>query len=103
MDDLIIFSSPIMCVLIGLILFLHVACAFLPSLFGKGSGYNDASSAVKISVWVMAILNAILHFVIMIYAFLNSAEPTEMLLVIMLSSAVAMTAIGIKEKNGNGK
>jgi hypothetical protein len=45
----------------------------------------------------------VFHFVLIGYAFIKDAKPEEMLLVVMISAAVGMSAIGIREKISNIK
>ena len=84
----------------GAILLLHVLGAIIPELAGRGPKFEEKSPAIRYTVWVIAIVNVLLHFVLIGYAFLKSASPEEMLMAIMLSSAVAMVSIGIREKIG---
>lgn len=98
MEGLVIFSSPVMCVILGVILLLHLASAILPLLCRGGS--FEASDAARAAVWIMSILNCVLHFVIIVYALLNEAAAKELFLAVMLSATVATVAIGIKERYG---
>ena len=103
MEDLVIFSSVPMCLVLGAIVLLHVLGTVIPEIFGKGESFKDKSPAVRFAVWVIAALNAVLHFVLIGYAFIKDAKPEEMLLVVMISAAVGMSAIGIREKISSGK
>ena len=96
MDELVIFSSVPMCAVIGLIMILHIAGSLVAE---RGMG----SIAVKLIVWPMIILDAAAHFTVIFWAFMQGAEPKELLLFLMISAAVAMTAIGLKEKISKGK
>ena len=98
MDNLVIFSSPAMCVVIALTAVLHIAAAFIPLIVGKGESFERIPSYGRVLVWVAAALNALLHILLIGYAFLKSAEPEEMLLVIMISASVAMASLGISGK-----
>ncbi|MBR2459633.1 MAG: hypothetical protein IKB34_00165 [Clostridia bacterium] len=101
MENLVIFSSAPMCVVMGAILLLHVVSTLLPELDPRGTHFKEKSRGIQMAIWAVAILNAVLHFVLIGYAFIKSASPEEMLMAIMLSSAVAMVSIGIREKIGN--
>ena len=97
MEDLVIFTSMPMCIAMGGIVLLHLLGTLIPEFMG-GEG------AVKgIVAWVVSILNAVLHFLVIGYAFIKGAKPEEMLLFVMISAAVAMTSIGIREKISKGK
>ena len=97
MEDLVIFTSVPMCIVMGGIILLHLLGTMIPEFM------KEEESLKRIVTWACSILNAVLHFVLIGYALYNKAEPQEMLLVVMLSSAVAMTAIGIREKISKGK
>lgn len=95
MDELVIFSSPLMCVIIGAIIVLHVVGALVSEL-------GLQKTLIKLSVWTSTVLNGVAHIAVLFHAFKNKAEPEELLLFLMISSAVAMTAIGLKEKVSRG-
>ena len=97
MEDLVIFTSLPMCIILGGIVLLHLLGTLIPEFIG------EKGTAKTIVTWVVSILNAVLHFILIGYAFIKGAKPEEMLLVIMISAAVAMTAIGIREKISRGK
>ena len=87
-----------MCLVMGAIVLLHLSGTLITALFPTGE-----LRLQMVVVWVISILNVALHFVLIGYAFIKHAEPEEMLLVIMISAAVAMTSIGIREKISKGK
>lgn len=97
MEDLVIFTSLPMCIIIGGIVLLHLLGTLIPELLGIDAQIKN------IVTWAVSILNAVLHFVLIGYAFIKGAKPEEMLLAVMISAAVAMTAIGIREKISKGK
>ena len=97
MEDLVIFTSVPMCIIMGGIILLHLLATLVPEFFA------DMGTVKNIAVWGISIVNVILHFVLIGYAFVKGAKPEEFLLVIMISSAVAMTSIGIREKISKGK
>jgi len=97
MEDLVLFTSLPMCIIMGGIVLLHLIGTLIPEL-ARGE-----KSLWQIFTWITAIVNAVLHFILIGYAFIKEAKPEEMLLVIMISSAVGMTAIGIREKISKGK
>ena len=97
MEDLVIFTSVPMCIVMGGIILLHLLGTMIPEFM------KEEESLKRIVTWVCSILNAALHFVLIGFAFIKGAKPEEMLLVIMISSAVGMSAIGIKEKISRGK
>ena len=103
MEDLVIFTSVPMCAVLGAIVFLHVIGTLIPELLGKGESFEEKSVAMRIAVWAITVVNAALHFVLIAYAFINEAKPEETLLVVMISAAVGMSAIGIREKISKGK
>ena len=103
MEDLVIFTSVPMCAILGAIVFLHVIGTMIPELFGKGERFEDKSVALRVAVWVITAINVLLHFVLIAYSFVKGAKPEEMLLVIMISAAVGMSAIGVREKISKGK
>ena len=96
MDNIVIFSSPIMCIVMGVIIAFHVIGTLVSEI-----GFRKP--AVRVAVWVIAVLNAAAHMAVLLHAFRNKAEAAEMLLFLMISSAVAMTAIGLREKVSRGK
>ena len=103
MEDLVIFTSVPMCVVLGAIVLLHVLGTMIPELLDKGERFEDKSSSTKAVVWGITALNVVLHFVLIAYSFIKGAKPEEMLLVIMISAAVGMSAIGVREKISKGK
>ena len=98
MEDLVIFTSLPMCIIMGAIVLLHLLATFVTVLIPKLD-----QKIQMIAVWAVSIINVALHFILIGYAFIKGAKPEEMLLVIMISAAVAMTAIGIREKISKGK
>ena len=98
MEDLVIFTSLPMCIILGGIVLLHLVGTLTTVLFPKGD-----QRIQMVAVWAVSILNAVLHFVLIGYSFIKGAKPEEMLLAIMISAAVAMCAIGIREKITKGK
>ena len=98
MEDLVIFTSLPMCIIMGGIILLHLLATMVTVLFSSVD-----SKVQSIAVWAISVINVALHFVLLGYAFINGAKPEELLLVIMVSSAVAMSSIGIREKITKGK
>ena len=103
MEDLVIFTSVPMCIVLGAIVFLHVIGTLIPELLGKGERFEDKTPAMRAIAWVITALNVAAHFVLIAYSFIKGAKPEEMLLVIMISAAVGMSAIGVREKISKGK
>lgn len=97
MNDLVIFSSPIMCVIGGAIIVFHIVGVLISELGLLRAPFD------RVAVWAITILNCVAHLAVFLYAFKNKAEAEELLLFLMISSAVAMTAIGLKEKVSRGK
>ena len=97
MEDLVIFTSLPMCFIIGGIVLLHLIGTLIPEFLVNGGKVKSIIS------WSVSIVNAILHFILIGYAFIKGTKPEEMLLAVMISAAVAMTAIGIREKISKGK
>ena len=97
MEDLVIFTSLPMCLILGGIVLLHLLGTLLPELL------KNEAQIKAIVIWAVSILNAVLHFVLIGYSFIKGAKPEEMLLAVMISAAVAMSAIGIREKISRGK
>lgn len=97
MEDMVIFTSVPMCIVMGGIILLHLLGTLIPEFL------KESEPLKRIVTWACSILNAVLHFVLIGFAFIKGAKPEEMLLVIMISSAVGMSAIGIKEKISRGK
>lgn len=83
--------------MLGGIILMHLFATLIPEFLGENV------LAKRITVWGLSILNAILHFVVIGYALIKGATPEELFLVVMISSAVAMSAIGIREKISRGK
>ena len=98
MEDLVIFTSLPMCIILGAIVLLHLLSTFVTVLLPQLE-----KKIQMIAVWGISIVNVALHFILIGYSFIKGAKPEEMLLVIMISAAVAMTAIGIREKISKGK
>lgn len=86
MKELVIFSSPLLCVLIAVTIVLHIANVIVR----KAMSGSDVL-AKKIMA-VVAILNMAVHVAIFVVCIVISASPQEMLFITMLSTAVAMAA-----------
>ena len=91
MNDLIIFSSPIMCVILGWILLLHAGAAAASLLLNGKRGE-------KITVYSISAVNLCLHAVIFTWSLIKGAGLDELLLVLTASCAVGIVSIGIVEK-----
>ena len=86
MKELVIFSSPLVSILIVITIVLHIA-GVLVRKFLNG---NDA--LVKKATVAVAIVNMAVHVAIFVVCIVISASPQEMLFITMLSTAVAMAA-----------
>jgi hypothetical protein len=86
MKELVIFSSPLLSILIVLTVVLHIAGVAIRKLITV----NDVV-AKKVGAAV-AIVNMAVHVAIFVVCIVISASPQEMLFITMLSTAVAMAA-----------
>lgn len=96
MDELVIFTSPLMCVMIGVILLLHIAAAVSGTLIKSKKGE-------RITVYTLSAVNLCLHAVVFVWGLVKSASPEELLLFLTASGAVGIVAMGISEKLINKK
>lgn len=86
MKELVIFSSPLLSILIVLTVVLHIAGVAIRKLItGNDVVAKKAGAAV-------AIVNMAVHVAIFVVCIVISASPQEMLFITMLSTAVAMAA-----------
>ena len=99
MDNLVIFSSPLMCGCIAAIVVLHILSAFIPPLIQRGKNYDATSKVTRLIVWLCSGINAILHLVVIAYAMTKhesgKTSPEELLLFVMISATVAMVSLSI--------
>ena len=86
MKELVIFSSPLLCILIVLTVVLHIANVVIRKMLAE-----DEVLSKKIMAAV-AIVNMAVHAAIFVVCIIISASPQEMLFITMLSTAVAMAA-----------
>jgi hypothetical protein len=89
MKELVIFSSPLLCVLIAVTIVLHIANVIVR----KAMSGSDVLA--KKIMKVVAIVNMAIHVAIFVVCIVISASPQEMLFITMLSTAVAMAATNV--------
>lgn len=89
MKELVIFSSPLISILIAVTVLLHIASVVLRKVMAGNESIRNIISSV------LAILNLVTHGVIFVICLYLKASPEEMLFITMLSSAVAITATNI--------
>ena len=86
MKELVIFSSPLLSILIVVTIVLHIVGVAIRKLItGDDVVAKKAGAAV-------AIANMAVHVAIFVVCIVISASPEEMLFITMLSTAVAMAA-----------
>ena len=86
MKELVIFSSPLLSILLVLTILLHIAGIVIRKLVTG----NDALA--KKACAAVAITNMAVHIAIFVICIVISASPQEMLFITMLNTAVAMAA-----------
>lgn len=86
--ELVIFKSPLMCVILGVILLLHVGAAVASLLLNGKKGERAA-------VYSVSALNLCLHGVMFVWSLVNGAPLDEILLVLAASCAVGIVSMGI--------
>lgn len=86
MKELVIFSSPLLCILLITTVLLHIANVLVRKIFA------DSEVMAKKIMTAVAIVNMAVHVAIFVICLVISASPEEMLFITMVSSAVALTA-----------
>lgn len=89
MKELVIFSSPLLCVLIAVTIVLHIANVIVRKVM------SGSDVLAKKIMTVVAIVNMAIHVAIFVVCIVISASPQEMLFITMLSTAVAMAATNV--------
>lgn len=90
MNDVVILKMPLLIVAISFIVVLHVASAIVSAL--------TENKITGVLVTVLAILNAAAHLFLVTYSLIKDVPTDQVLLLIMLSAAVGIVAMGITEK-----
>ncbi len=86
MKELVIFSSPLLCILMVLTIVLHIANVLVRKIFA------DSEVMAKKIMTAVAIANMAVHVAIFVLCVVIGASPEEMLFITMVSSAVALAA-----------
>ena len=86
MKELVIFSSPLLCIFMIIAILLHVANIVIRKIFA------DSEVMAKKVINAVAIANMAVHVAIFLMCVIIGASPEEMLFITMISSAVAFAA-----------
>ena len=86
MKELVIFSSPLLCIFMIIAILLHVANIVIRKIFA------DSEVMAKKIMTAVAIANMAVHIGIFVMCVVIGASPEEMLFITMISSAVAFAA-----------
>ena len=98
MKELVIFSSPLLCILIALTVVLHIVGVIFRKFSKESDGVSSffakifAKVLTKKVMAAVAITNMAVHVAIIVVCIVISASPQEMLFITMLSTAVALAA-----------
>ncbi len=90
MNNVVILSMPIVLIITAAIVLLHIASAVLSAL-----RTNTVTRVVSI---ILAVVNAAAHLALIAYSLAKDVPTEELLLLLMLSSAVGIVSMGISEK-----
>ena len=90
MNDIIALKMPIVLILIGAAVLLHVVCTLV--------GWLVKGGASKVITLILAVLNALVHVALIACAMIKDVPTDELLCLLMLSAAVGMICIGVSEK-----
>ena len=99
MIDTVLFTSPIIIVLVAVASLLHIAAA-VPTALGVGEGVKKPLSVI------LAVLNILAHIALFATALIMKAKAEELFLAVMISAAVGMLSVYISEavaKKRSGK
>ena len=86
MKELVIFSSPLLCILMIMTVLLHIANVVVRKILA------DSEVMAKKIMTAVAIANMAVHVAIFVLCVVIGASPEEMLFITMVSSAVALAA-----------
>lgn len=90
MNNAVILSMPIVLIITAAIVLLHIASAVFSAL-----RTNTVTRVVSI---ILAVINAVAHLALIAYSLAKDVPTEELLLLLMLSSAVGIVSMGISEK-----
>lgn len=91
MDNIVVFTLPLLLAMIAAISALHVVCAILSALFARIWS--------RILCIVLSVINGALHLMLIAYSIVKDVPIDELLCLLMLSAAVGMVSMGASEKH----